>query len=147
MAVQSNTVTDTVSGQVVAAKGARASSVVTLALKPYEVRAFRVDEPTAALVAWRNQPTPHADLAWPRTIIADAEKLLANRALSKRVLTGDGDQEFVMQQIKLVSEALAAGKTALAWSLLTDSRFWHLTRTHHLIAATAARKVARRTNE
>ncbi len=95
-------------------------------LKPYEVRDFHA--PAAVkLTAWSTQPTAESDLTHLRTVLAEAEELLANRSRAARLLAAE--REFMAQQITAIKAALSARQIAKAWSLATDSHFWINTRT------------------
>ena len=120
-------VRDAVSGKLIAENKTGGHSIVALELKPYEVRAFRVDSATAKLHGWKNQPVPERDLAHARAVIADAEKLLANKTLVTRLPATDSD--FLTHAIASANQALASQHTALAWAIVSDSRFWSLART------------------
>lgn len=120
--VHGATVRDGVSGRSVAAPGG-----IALDLKPYEVRAFVVDDGNAKLTGWKNQPIAEADLGHLRGVLAAAEAILADRSRAARVL-GD-EHEFLTKQIAEAKAALASQRVAKAWSLVTDWRFWTNTRT------------------
>ncbi len=120
--VQGGIVRDAVNGSSAAGPGG-----IALDLKPYEVRAFVVNESSAKLAGWKNQPIAEADLAHIRNVIADAEAILANKSRAAKLLPEE--REFMAKQITEIKAALAAQSIAKAWSLVTDSRFWTDTRT------------------
>jgi len=118
---------DAASGAITAESVANANTILKLALKPYEVRAFVVDEANAKLHGWKNDAIAEADLAHMRTVVSDAEAILANKARAAKLLPAE--REFMATQIAEIKVALAAQHIAQAWSLVTDSRFWINTRT------------------
>jgi len=120
-------VRDAVNSNLIAENKTGGHSVVPLDLNPYEVRAFRVDDTKAKLAGWKNQPVSDAECAHARGVIADAEKLLMNKAFTTRLPTAD--RAFLTERIAAANEALASQHTALAWSIVSDWRFWSLART------------------
>ena len=122
-----NGIHDATSTALVAAIIANGKTILPLKLKPYEVRAFRVDSATAKLQGWKNEAVPEIELAHTRAVIADAEKLLNDRAFNARL--PNADREFLTAQIAAANIALTSQHIAKAWSLVSDSRFWSLART------------------
>jgi hypothetical protein len=120
--VSGTLVRDAVSGQPAGARGRLA-----LALKPYEIRAFVVDDPAAKLISWKAEPVGAADLAHLQGVLADAEAILADRSRAARLLAAE--REFMGKQIAAIKGALDRREVALAWSLVTDPRFWTDART------------------
>jgi hypothetical protein len=122
-----NGIRDAASGAIATESAANGNTILKLALKPYEVRAFVVDAPAAKLHGWKNQPVAAADLAHIHTVLAEAETLLANKSRAARLLPEERD--FTTKQIAEIKAALEVQQIAKAWSLVTDSRFWTNTRT------------------
>jgi hypothetical protein len=120
-------VRDAVSGNIIAENKNGGHSIVPLDLKPYEVRAFVVNDSRAKLAGWKNQPIAEPDLAHLRTVLADAEQTLADKSRAARL--PPAEREFMAQQIAAVKAALASQEIAKGWSLITDWRFWTDTRT------------------
>jgi len=77
----------------------------------------------------QTEPPAEIDLAHLHQILADAEKLLTNRTLAARILREPADRTFVEQTLTAAKAALTARQPAKAWSLVTQPRFWILTRT------------------
>jgi hypothetical protein len=122
-----NGIRDAASGAIATESAANGNTILKLALKPYEVRAFVVDAPAAKLHGWKSQPVAAADLAHIHTVLAEAETLLANKSRAARLLPEERD--FTTKQIAEIKAALEVQQIAKAWSLVTDSRFWTNTRT------------------
>lgn len=113
---------DASSGKLIAENITGGRCNVTLDLKPYEVRAFVVDNANAKLAGWNTQPVAEADLAHIRGIITEAESILADRSRAAKLLPGERD--FMQKQIAAAKAALAKQEIAKAWSLVTDWRFY-----------------------
>jgi hypothetical protein len=77
----------------------------------------------------QTEPPAEIDLAHLHQILVDAEKLLTNRTLAARVLREPTDRAFVEQTLTAAKAALSVKQPAKAWSLVTQPRFWILTRT------------------
>ena len=122
-----NGIHDATSTALVAAIIANGKTILPLNLKPYEVRACRVDNATAKLQGWKNEAVPEIELAHTRAVIADAEKLLNDKAYNARLPSAD--REFLTAQMAAANTALASQHIEKAWSLVSDSRFWSLART------------------
>jgi len=122
-----NGIHDAPSGAIAAESAANGNTILPLKLKPYEVRAFRVDVTSAKLHGWKHLPVDETELAHTRAVIADAEKLLADKAYKARL--PDADREFLTAQIAAANAALTSQQIAKAWSIVSDWRFWSLART------------------
>jgi len=115
-----------VKGRIEASGGS--TPAFSLDLKPYEVRAFQAPA-SVKLTRVQTEPPAEIDLAHLHQILADAEKLLTNRTLAARVLREPTDRTFVEQILTAAKAALSVKQPAKAWSLVTQPRFWILTRT------------------
>jgi len=122
-----NGIHDATSGAVAAESAANGNTILPLTLKPYEVRVYRVDSATAKLHRWKNRPVDETELDHTRAVIADAQKLLTDKAYIARL--PDADRKFLTTRIAAANTALASQHIAKAWSLVSDSRFWSLART------------------
>jgi hypothetical protein len=118
---------DAVSSKLIAENKTGGHSIVPLDLNPYEVRAFVVDDANAKLAGWKNQPIAEPDLAHLRSVLTDAEQILADKSRAARLLPAERD--FMAQQLTAAKAALASQEIAKGWSLITDWRFWTDTRT------------------
>lgn len=127
------TVRDAVSGRSAAGPGG-----IALELKPYEVRAFVVDNANAKLASWKIHPVADADLAHIRGLIAEADTLLADRSRAAKLLPEE--REFLAKQAAEAKAALAKQEVAKAWSLVTDWRFYTDIRTRVVPMRAAAAK-------
>lgn len=118
------------SGTLAAEIAANGNTILTLDLKPYEVRAFRADSPDAKLHGWKSLPSPEVAFTHIRAVIDDAGTLMENKTLSARL--ADTDRDFLLAQIAAAENALASQHSAEAWAIVSDSRFWSLARTQWL---------------
>jgi hypothetical protein len=101
-------------------------TVVPVALEPYGISAYRVDDARAKVVSWGTNPVAKDDLTHMREILDRAESLLTDPRVVKAL--PEGDRKLVRDSIESARADLADGQYARAWSTITHWRFWTLVR-------------------
>lgn len=96
--------------------------VLPVDLKPYGLAAFEITGEEAAVAGWSVRPPDGEHLEHMRGIIARVETLMADPLV--RVALTRHDTDLVGETLRRARHAMDQQRYALAWSLLTDARFW-----------------------
>jgi len=100
--------------------------LVPVALEPYGISAYRVEDGRAKVVSWETQAVAAADLAHVHSILDRAPGLLDDPRASAAL--SEDDRGFVKRSVAAAKADLSAGQYARAWSTVTHWRFWSLLR-------------------
>lgn len=116
--------------EVIPTKEIEGKTIVPVDLKGFGVAAFVarglsvVRRPLSGvrIASWTNEPIVAADLKHMEDLLGKADKYLADERVCQAITVAD--RVFMRGVAAEAHAALEAGSAALAWSLITQGRFW-----------------------
>ena len=117
-------VTEVPGGRPAAAAPPDGKLELPVSLTPFGLAAYRVSSPGLAVTRYTTEPMAAEELARLEKIPDRVERLLADPQV--RLSLSLADRGLMKETLTRVRRAIDDGRYALAWSLMTDYRFWTL---------------------